>query len=218
MYENRDITTLDIEVAYATLTVKRGKKLAVETNNSNIDCNNDNQKLQIKEKKHNWFLNNENQDVIVYLPEDTELEKVKINSGAGKIIIENLVTENLTFELGAGEAEIQNIKVLSNAEIEGGAGKLTVETGTINNLDLDMGVGEVKIKAKLTGRNEINAGIGNLRLDIQGEKEEYSIKIDKGVGSIKLDGGEAINGEKYGNGENSIEIDGGIGKIDVEFI
>lgn len=80
-----------------------------------------------------------------------------------------------------------------------------------------MGVGKFEITSVITGNSKINAGIGNLELNIQGNKENYTIKADKGIGSIKIDGKEIADNVTYGDGENTIKIDGGIGKINIEF-
>lgn len=197
-FENNEITTLDIEIAFTNLTIKTGDILKVETDNNNINCKQENQKLEIKEKNKKWFSNYEEKELILYLPENLELEKVKITTGAG-------------------ETEIQKLNVSKECKIEGGAGKLSIQDGTINDLDLDMGVGELNLTSILTGKSEINAGVGNLNIDLQGEKESYKIQADKGIGSIKIDGKEISNGETLGDGENYIEVDGGVGNIDIEF-
>ena len=51
----------------------------------------------------------------------------------------------------------------------------------------------------------------------KGNKENYTIKANKGIGSIKIDGKEVSNDITYGNGENNIKIDGGIGEIKIDF-
>ena len=216
-FENGNISTLNIEIAFTNLTIKRGDSLKVETDNNNIRFNQENEKLEIKEKNNKWFSNYEEKKLILYLPEDIEFKKVKINTGAGKIDIEDLKTENLAFELGAGETKIQRLTVSNECEIEGGAGKLSIRESLINDLDLDMGVGEVNLNSELTGKNQINAGVGSLNIDLQGEKELYKIQADKGLGTIKIDGKEISNGETFGDGENYIEVDGGIGNIDIDF-
>ena len=71
--------------------------------------------------------------------------------------------------------------------------------------------------SKLTGKNEINAGVGSLNINLQGEKESYKIQVDKGLGSIKIDGKEISDEEVFGDGENYIEVDGGVGNIKIDF-
>ena len=110
-FENNNITTLDIDVAFTNLTIKTGDSLKIETNNNQIQYKQEKQKLQIEEKNKKWFSNYVEKELILYLPQGMELEKVKIATGAGKIDIETLKTEKLSLELGAGETEIQNLNI-----------------------------------------------------------------------------------------------------------
>ena len=216
-FENSEVATLDIDVAFTNLIIKKGDLLLAETNNKNINCIQNNQNLQIKENQHSLFSKNDTGDLVIYIPEDLEFKKVKINSGAGKIQIENINAEKLYLELGAGETIIEKLNVTDDCKIESGAGKVSILSGNINELNLDMGVGKFEVTSALTGNSKINAGIGNLELNIQGDKENYTIKADKGIGSIKIDGKEVADDVTYGNGENTIKIDGGIGSINVDF-
>ena len=217
-FENSEVATLDIDVAFTNLIIKKGDNLIAETNNKDINCKQNNQNLQIKEKQHNWLSRNNKGDLVVYIPENLEFEKVKINAGAGKIQIENINTKNLYLELGAGETIIEKLNVTDDCKIESGAGKVSILSGNINELNLDMGVGKFEVTSELTGNSKINAGIGNLELNIQGNKENYTIKADKGIGSIKIDRKEVADDVTYGNGENTIKIDGGIGAIKIDFM
>ena len=56
-----------------------------------------------------------------------------------------------------------------------------------------------------------------MNINLQGEKQSYKIQADKGLGSIKIDRKEISSGEIFGDGQNYIEIDGGIGNIDINF-
>ncbi len=216
-FQDLNINSLEIDVNYTNLTIKTGNVLSIETNNTDITAKQNNEKLEIKEKKHNWFFNNEELDLIIYIPENLKFEEVKLTTGAGKISIDNLNTQKLSFELGAGETEIRNLKVSRECDIEGGAGKVSILAGTINNLDLGMGIGEVNLTAMLEGESEIDAGIGSLNITLEGDKENYRIKTKKGIGSVKIDGEEMEDNQIFGDGKNRIEINGGIGNIRVEF-
>lgn len=216
-FENSEVETLDIDVAFTNLIIKKGDLLIAETNNEDINCKQNNQNLQIKEKQHSLFSKNNKGDLVVYIPENLEFEKVRINAGAGKIQIENINAKKLYLELGAGETIIEKLNVTDNCKIESGAGKVSILSGSINEMNLDMGVGKFELASDITGKSEINAGIGNLELNIKNNKENYTIKADKGIGSIKIDGKEVADDENYGDGENTIKIDGGIGSIKIDF-
>lgn len=215
--EESQITTLDIDVAFTNLIIKIDDSFKIETNNNNINYNQDNQNIQITEKAHKWFERNYNGDLILYIPETIEFEKVKINAGAGKINIENLNTEELELELGAGETEIKTLNVTRDCNIDGGAGKFSILSGNINNLDLDIGMGETNLTAKLKEKSDIDAGVGNVNITLLGNKEDYKIDIDKGLGNINIDEDSFDVDGTYGTGENFIKVDGGVGNIKVDF-
>lgn len=214
--EESSVTKLKIDLKYSNLKIQEGEIFKTESNCSSISCIQNNNLIEIKEKDHNWFSNNDASELVVTIPEDMRFEKIEIENGAGEINIENLTTNELEFDIGAGKVEVQELNVSKKAEIDGGAGKVEILSGTINNLDLDMGVGETTLKSILLGKNDINSGVGKLNINLIDGIENYKIKIDKGLGSIKIDGEETEDGREYGNGENYIKVDGGVGAIEIK--
>lgn len=216
-FKTNDISSLDINLLFTNLIIKQGDTLYVETNNEKVHFDEENNSLKIKEDSRSWLSQNNKGDLILYLPENSQFKTVKIQAGAGKIHIENLKTDTLSLELGAGETSIQKLNVSENCKIESGAGKVSLLDGRIKNLDLDLGVGKFELTSSLLGSNKINAGIGSLELNLLGNKKDYLIKADKGIGTIHVDEAVVSDDSTIGTGENTIKIDGGIGNIDVSF-
>lgn len=215
--KSTELTNLNIKVAFTNLIIKRGDHFKAETNNDLLICKQDGNNLQITEKDEQFFSTNNEESLIIYLPENLIFDKVNINIGAGKTDIEVLDTKELFFEIGAGNAEIKNLNVLNTAEIECGAGKLSIASGNIKDLKLEIGAGQSDVSSKILGNSKIDVGVGNIKLHIPDNKDEYKLKINKGLGSIKIDNAEISDGEIKGNGENYIDIDGGIGNINIDF-
>ena len=143
-------------------------------------------------------------------------DDVTIKTGAGKVEIESITAKTLSFTFGAGEVAIGQLSVSVNANIETGAGKFTVVSGLVSNLDLDLGVGETLLKCDLLGESELKCGVGQVSLTLS-KQEDYTLKLDKGIGTIKVDGVSLSGGTVVGQGTNIVEIDGGIGEIAVTF-
>lgn len=215
---NENASILNIDVASANLTIKEGDYLKAKTNNEYIKIKQEKNSLSITEKKYNWFSNNKNRELIIYVPTDFSFENVVISTGASKVNIEKLSTNNLYLELGAGKVDINNLIVLNDTEIDGGAGKITIKSGKINNLDLDMGVGSLTLTSRLTGNNHIDSGVGEIDLHLLGNLDNYRISLDKGLGSATLDGKSMSDDVKYGTGNSKLDIDGGVGSINIDFI
>lgn len=214
---NNNTLLLDINVSSSNIIIKKGDNFIAQTSSKYINCKQDNNKLYIIEKKHNWFNTNKNNELIIYVPSDFTFDRVIIDAGAGKVNIEELSTKELYLSFGAGKAEINNLEVLENAEIEGGAGDLIIDAININNLELNMGIGKLSLTSKLTGKNKIDSGIGEINLSLLGTEEDYEIYMDKGLGKATINGNNVKDDNTYGNGINKIDINGGIGNIEINF-
>lgn len=55
------------------------------------------------------------------------------------------------------------------------------------------------------------------RHTIIGNKDDYKLDIEKGIGNITVDGTNVSNIKGQGNGSDSIEISGGIGAMNLKF-
>lgn len=215
---NNNALVLDINVSSSNINIKQGNTLKVETNNKYIYTNQYKNKLYIKEKKHNLFNKNDDNKLTVYVPKSFVFDLVNIEVGASKLNISSLTTKKLSLNLGAGKVEIDNLNVANSADIEGGAGEIVIEDSNITNLDLDMGAGKLLLNSKLTGNSKIEAGVGKMDLLLIGSLNDYSITLDKGIGSVTINNSNMENDKTYGMGTNKIDIDGGVGSINIDFI
>lgn len=212
-----EFLNLDIDIIAASLTIKSGESFKAETDCEYVTLSQKGSTLLVTEKKHKTLGNDNIGDITIILPENHNLKKAEIETGAGKIDISSLICENLDMELGAGEVKLNNLSVSNKADIDGGAGVITVSLAEINNLELDMGIGELDLTARLIGKNSVNCGVGEAKLNLLGSDEDYIISVDKGIGNATLNGEAMQSGIRYGKGENSLDIDGGIGEIKIEF-
>lgn len=216
--EVKEISTLKIDLSCTNLDVKIGDNFKVETNNSKITFTNDNGSVKIKEENRNWLNNNKESNLIIYIPRDMiAIDETKIETGAGKINIEKLNTQSLYLELGAGDVYIKNLTVTKEAKIDGGLGRTELKSCEINNLKANLGMGDFVFYGKLTGKNEIDSGVGAIDIDLMDNKGNYKINVSKGLGNVTLDGQKLEMDRVYGTGENYLDVDGGIGEIKIEF-
>lgn len=218
-YDN--IEKLKIEIGYSRLEIKQGTELKVEANakNETITTKKAGDTLTIKED-NNWNIFNDDIDshIIITVPENYYFEKVTIEAGSGELNILNLQTKEFNLEVGAGNVIISDILVEKKTEIDGGAGKVVIKDSNLSNLDLDVGVGEFQIlNTYLLDNSDINAGIGKLEINLKGNLDNYKIVPSRGLGSFTIQGDEIQDNKTYGEGNNKIKIDAGIGKIDINF-
>lgn len=218
MYEyniSEDITEIKIELSAADFKIALSEEFKVESNINGLTVKNNNGLLEIKEKDLSWNIGDEDARFILYMPKSAAFKTIDINAGAGTVNIEQLNADKLNLKLGAGEFKISSITVNECADISGGAGKLEINSGTIKNLNLNMDVGSLILKSAVKGNSNLNMGIGRADIYLTGGKADYMLTLKKGVGKILVNGTET-NGT-YSNGENVINISGGMGDISVDF-
>lgn len=212
---NNAINTIDIDLKYANLDIKKSDVFKVEISNKKINVEESDNKLTIKDNSKK-FISNTKETVILYLP-DYVLNDTIINTGAGDLNIEYLITNNLNLDLGVGKTIIDYIEA-TKSTIKTGVGTLIINDAKLNNSDIDIGIGKSIIRGILTGDNTIDAGVGETTLELVGNKNDYKIKFNKGIGNIKYNNENVANNSTIGDGNTTISIDGGIGNFIVKTV
>jgi len=211
-----EIHNLDIEINAADLYIKEGDAFSVESNLKHLKVEENSGLLTIQETKK--FTGTYNGAVLtVYVPAGTVFDNVNLTTGAGRLTIGNLSSGTLDFELGAGDVSVDSLVATKSADIEGGAGRITIVGGALKDLDLDMGVGQLNLTSALTGNCQLDLGVGESNITLLGSKEDYKLDLEKGLGNISVDGVNVSDYGSSGNGTNKVEINGGVGSINVEF-
>lgn len=211
-----DIHSLDIRIGAADFTIEQADAFSVESNLKYLSVTEKDGVLSIVDEAKKGVEYKE-PVLTVYMPTDITYETIAITTGAGKLTADTLATKTLKFRLGAGDTQISNLIVESEADVEGGVGKISIADGRIRDLELEMGVGELNLTAALLGDSDLTFGVGESNVTLLGGKEDYKIDLEKGLGSITVDGKVISDSGQFGNGRNSVEMQGGIGSINLRF-
>ncbi len=211
-----EINSLYVGINAADITVKQGDAFSVESNLKHLTVKDENGLLSIKETKKP-FGNYNNAILIITIPTAVVFENAELKTGAGKLTVDTLSAKVLDCDFGAGEVKIDSLSASSAAEIDGGAGKITISGGSINNLDFDMGVGKLNLTSLLTGECDLALSVGESNITLIGSKDNYTLDIIKGIGSIRVDGDNISYTSGHGSGQNKVKLSGGIGAINVKF-
>lgn len=211
-----EIKTLDIEISAADFRIERGEGFSVESNLKRLTFRQTGDRLILRENG-NGRKNYDGAFLTIYIPDGVVFTEISIRTGAGTFTADVLSAEVLDLEFGAGEVNIGELNATREAEIEGGAGQITVGGGNITDLQLDMGIGELYLTSQIVGEGELNLGVGETRITLIGSRNDYTVELNKGIGSISFDGETLSTGKTMGNGRNEVEINGGIGSIEVNF-
>jgi hypothetical protein len=226
---DKNIKDIKIDGYIYTTEVKQGEDFQVELSNvsENYTATVDNETLELGYEGFSWdffsWIDGSNKKqgkgrIILTIPTDYKINNFDVEAGVGNFIIHDLNTKYLSFDGGAGSINASNIIASKEANINCGAGSVELKNVALNNLNLDSGVGSSYIQGLLTGYSSLDCGIGALELILQGSSDEYNINIDVGLGKA------TVNGQKYSDitwnnssAKNSLDLDGGIGDITVEF-
>lgn len=220
-FSGKEMTRLDVNVkatAVRIRTAKEGESVRIETNNEYITSWVDGSTLNVVEKSHGFFGWGGTGDLVIYVREDTVFDSVEIEIGAGTLDVERLEARDLKLNLGAGKTAIDELFATRRAEIDGGAGVVEIRGGELHDLDLDLGAGKAELRARVVGNGRVTAGVGKTELTLIGREEDYRLRIDKGIGSVTLDGRSLSDGESVGSGTTLIEIDSGVGAVEMKIV
>ena len=114
---------LELDLSRVEVYIKTGDLLKAESDNKNINIKQDGNKLIVKEKS--GLLLTKNKAVLnVTVPENFEFDYVKIDTGAGSVNIDKLITNLLDVDMGAGNLKINSLLVSSKAIIDVGVGDI----------------------------------------------------------------------------------------------
>lgn len=117
---------------------------------------------------------------------------------------------------------VENGHIYLEVDKEDTSQEWVIKVPTSVHLDLNMGVGEAKIENLRKDLN-IDVGVGEVTVDL-GNNDYARIDLDSGVGEVDLRGFKSVNHNKamvsesaewHGSGEHEIEIDVGVGEIEV---
>ena len=210
-----NINSIEIELNRGKLNIETipTSHPQISTGNNNIKFTEKGGVLKITKKGLNV---SKESTFLLQLPQNTTLNTIKINSKAGAISLNNITSQYLDLDLGAGRVNINNIKVTNEADIDAGAGNLSMTNYYINKLDLDLGVGNTTLEGLLGSKSKIDCGVGSLNLTIPASLTKYALDIEKGIGEITINNNKITEEEYQTNGEIPLEIEGGVGSITIK--
>ena len=74
------------------------------------------------------------------------------------------------------------------------------------------------INGKILDDSEITSGIGRLEVNLVGEKDDYELILQRGIGNLELNGEKVKENDKIGSGSIKIRVEAGIGETEINFV
>ena len=209
------VKRLEIEIEAADFRIVTGEGFSVESNLKNLSFRQTGERLIISERTAG-NPDYEGARLTVTIPEGAVFSEIDITVGAGRFTADIISGDEVNLEFGAAEVYIGSLYATHEADVEGGAGKITIGGGSVSDLQLEMGVGELVLESEILD-GELDLGVGEARITLLGGREDYTIEINRGIGSISFDGEYLSMGGRFGDGDRRVEINGGVGSVFVDF-
>lgn len=158
--------------------------------------------------------------VILYVPVNTNLEKIVVEAGAGTVEVADLNGKEVEFNLGAGYIKWDALNA-DSLKVQIGAGKVVVKDAKLGDLEVDCAAGDCQVQGELQGNVEVECAAGNVSLSPVGKETEFNYDLKCTVGSIQVGDVEVSEMNETKKIDNSasktMELSVSAGNIEVEF-
>ncbi len=180
-------------------------------------------------------MNNEQEYIIVYVPEGTKFGKVSIKNEMGDITLDALQTDDLIiadefgtvetkdiqaktadFDIDSGDVAIKSI-VAENLDIKNRFGNIEGKKVTAESMECELDSGDCNIEDLSGNKVKITSRFGSIDLGLRETVEAYSITAEAKFGEIQVN--DEDMGNKYNNSAsesgNSLTLNNESGDIDL---
>lgn len=205
VYKASAVSDLSCDLKYEELVLKTWNEDKVQVKvtgkaHNGVKISNDNGSLTIASSQKV-----RNRSVEIFCPENLNLQKIKLQMGAGTIELDgDFKADQMEVNVGAGTLENSGSLDVKEAD-------LTVVVGTAD-------ISEIQTE-KLNG----SCGMGNMDLTLAGKAEDYNYELKCGLGNLDVDDSletSITSGNKQITNEGAtknIKLDCGMGNVQVDF-
>lgn len=171
--------------------------------------------------------------------ENAECGKISIDNDSGDTVLKNVEAKNdLKINSDYSDVELKSVQSYESTNIKADCGDVIINDSKLFCLDIDSNYGDIKVDNSIiskslnfisdSGDTEISntkldcnckfkADYGDIELNIDGNKEDYTTQLDVNLGDSSIDS----ENTKFYNGKNSkyiLNVYADCGDIDVNFL
>lgn len=189
-YDN--VKNLDFDLSMGDVSIVEGDGFAISGSEIISEISEDGETWKLKSPKrkwHHWFTNHASGEWKITLPRNHQFERVSINFAAAEIEIETIAADTLVIKGGAGEADIDIMRVRDSLDLQIGAGEIQIAGGDIDgNSRIKCGAGSLDMAlSHMKGSVTVDCGMGSIDMDLPGHRKEYTIKSQSSLGSVNIE-------------------------------
>ena len=185
-----------------------------------IDASNANKRINLSDKNRSTL---EKQEITITVPCGMQLDVLELCVGAGTAKLKNTSSSygRAEIEVGAGKLDVTVLTVENNIDAEVGAGSANIQNLKATTASIECGVGKMSVKGAVEGDISIECGVGNIEMYLDAAESDYNYDIDCGIGSVYINGSKrggflASSADMaYAGAKGTIKLECGIGKIEL---
>ena len=221
--ENKGYNSIEITADVGAVKIRTAEEFSLKTRNINESW------LKIEEEGKSYKLTyspdvsdsstvgGSTHELILYIPEDDCPEEIIITMGAGYLEADDLTCESIRINQSAGAVRVSGLTA-DKGDFRCGAGYFNVENLKIKDtLDITGGMGYSDIAGDFGKNVTVNGGVGAMRLDFDGSRDDYAISANTPTRVLYVDHALYSTSDEDDSSEGVITVDGGIGRIDINF-
>lgn len=212
-FDKDSVKKLFLSFGAAEIVAIKGKRFKIESHgipSETLNCHlSSDGKLTVNNTKRvniNFWSHDRNKGriiprILITIPENANLDFVKIVIGAGTFI-----AKDVSFNCAEGNLEV-------------GAGNLIINNVYGGKIDIRCGMGNLEYAGKICGKSNIDCGMGSVKLNLQGRVEDYSYDVKVGLGDFRFnDEKKSGVAQCFDNKrkENHFSVNCGMGSVNIK--
>ena len=211
-FNKSEVKNISMDFGAAEVAVIEGDKYCIETRGLPEECLNcylNKEGTLVVSNSHRFNLNFWSHNrrsrivprILVTLPKNASVEKLRIAVGAGK-----LTSRKLSVSCRSGNVDV-------------GAGNIVVEGISGGKINMRCGMGNLEFKGSVTGVVNLDCGMGSVNLELKGNPKNYSYDAKVGLGDFRFNGEkksgvcQIYNNQKM---ENHFSVNCGMGSVAIK--
>ncbi len=211
-FSKSEVKNLSMDFGAAEVAIIEGDKYCIETRGLPEECLNcylNKEGTLVVSNSHRFNLNFWSHNrrsrivprILVTLPKNASVEKLRIAVGAGK-----LTSRKLSVSCRSGNVDV-------------GAGNIVVEGISGGKINMRCGMGNLEFKGSVTGVVNLDCGMGSVDLELKGNPKNYSYDAKVGLGDFRFNGEkksgvcQIYNNQKM---ENHFSVNCGMGSVAIK--
>jgi len=211
-FEKSQVKNLSLDFGAAEVAVIEGNKYCIETRGlpeEALNCYLNKEGTLVVSNAHRFNLNFWSHNrrsrivprVLVTLPTNASVGKLRIGVGAGK-----LVSRKLSLSCNSGNINVD-------------AGNLVLDGIFGGKINMRCGMGNLEFKGSVTGNVNLDCGMGSVNIELKGDPKSYSYDAKVGLGDFRFNGEkksgvcQIYNNQKL---ENHFSVNCGMGSVNID--